>query len=103
MEHMTEAVLLARAAGRPVKVVGTREEDFRVDQHRTAFLERVRMGLGADGTPVAYEAKIACDGLWYGIPNEAGTYVNVPLPVRIGAFRGNNYRNWFARAPHPRV
>jgi isoquinoline 1-oxidoreductase beta subunit len=64
MEHMTEAVLLARAAGRPVKVVGTREEDFRVDQHRTAFLERVRMGLGADGTPVAYEAKIACDGLW---------------------------------------
>jgi hypothetical protein len=42
-------------------------------------------------------------GSAYGIPNEAGTYVNVPLPVRIGAFRGNNYRNWFARAPHPRV
>jgi len=29
-------------------------------------------------------------GSAYGIPNEAGTYVNVPLPVRIGAFRGNN-------------
>ena len=115
MEHTTEAVLLAKAVGRPVKVVWTREEDLRVDQHRTAFLGRVRMGLGADGMPVAYEAKIACDGLWqrlfpwfyakkkpvdlptfslvgsaYGIPNEAGTYVNVPLPVRIGAFRGNN-------------
>ena len=115
MEHTTEAVLLAKAAGHPVKVVWTREEDLRVDQHRTAFLGRVRMGLGADGMPVAYEAKIACDGLWqrlfpwfyakkkpldlpmfdlvgstYGIPNEAGTYVNVPLPVRIGAFRGNN-------------
>ncbi len=115
MEHTTEAVLLARAAGRPVKVVWTREEDLRVDQHRTAFLGRVRMGLGADGTPVAYEAKIACDGVWqrlfpwffaekkpvdlpmfslvgsaYGIPNEAGAYVNVPLPVRIGALRGNN-------------
>jgi isoquinoline 1-oxidoreductase subunit beta len=115
MEHTTEAVLLAKAAGRPVKVVWTREEDLRVDQHRTAFLGRARMGLAADGTPVAYEAKIACDGLWqrlfpwfyakkkpldlpmfdlvgsaYGIPNEAGTYVNVPLPVRIGAFRGNN-------------
>jgi isoquinoline 1-oxidoreductase subunit beta len=115
MEHTTEAVLLAKAAGRPVKVVWTREEDLRVDQHRTAFLGRARMGLGADGMPVTYEAKIACDGLWqrlfpwfyakkkpvdlptfslvgssYGIPNEAGTYVNVPLPVRIGAFRGNN-------------
>src|SRR6266404_624716 len=61
MEHTTEAVLLAKAAGRPVKVVWTREEDLRVDQHRTAFLGRVRMGLGADGMPVAYEAKIACD------------------------------------------
>ncbi len=115
MEHTTEAVLLAKATGRAVKVVWTREEDLRVDQHRTAFMGRVRMGLGADGMPVAYEAKIACDGLWqrlfpwfyakkkpvdlptfslvgssYGIPNEAGTYVNVPLPVRIGAFRGNN-------------
>src|SRR5258705_3174070 len=107
MEHTTEAVLLAKAAGRPVKVVWTREEDLRVDQHRTAFLGRVRMGLGAYGMPVAYDAKIPCDGLWqrlfpwfyakkkpvdlpmfnlvggaYGIPNEAGTYVNVPLPVR---------------------
>ncbi len=115
MEHTTEAVLLAKAVGRPVKVVWTREEDLRVDQHRTAFLGHARLGLGADGMPVAYEAKIACDGLWqrlfpsfydkkkpvdlptfslvgsaYGIPNEAGTYVNVPLPVRIGAFRGNN-------------
>ncbi len=115
MEHTTEAVMLAKAVGRPVKVVWTREEDFRIDQHRTAFIGRARLGLGNDGMPVAYEAKIACDGLWqrlfpwffakkkpedlpmfslvgsaYGIPNEAGTYVNVPLPVRIGAFRGNN-------------
>ena len=45
MEHTTEAVLLAKAAGRPVKVVWTRQEDLRVDQHRTAFLGRVRMGL----------------------------------------------------------
>jgi isoquinoline 1-oxidoreductase subunit beta len=115
MEHTTEAVLLAKATGRAVKVIWTRQEDLRIDQHRTAFLGRARLGLGADGMPVAYEAKIACDGLWqrlfpwfyakkkpmdlpaldlvgssYGIPNEAGTYVNVPLPVRIGAFRGNN-------------
>src|SRR5260370_41242520 len=115
MEHTTEAVLLARAAGRPVKVVWTREEDLRVDQHRTAFLGRVRMGLGADGTPVAYEAKIACGGLWQrafpwffvkkkpldlpmfslggsacGIRNGPGTYVNVPRTVRIGAVRCNH-------------
>src|SRR6267154_2806573 len=111
MEHTTGGVLLAKATGRAGRVVWPREEDLRVDQHRTAFLGRARLGLGADGMPVAYEAKIACDGLWqrlfpwfyakkkpvdlptfslvgssYGIPNEAGTYVNVPLPVRVGAF-----------------
>src|SRR5258706_8619139 len=115
MEHTTEAVLLAKATGRAVKVAWTRAEDLTVDQHRTAFLGRARLGLGADGMPIAYEAKIACDGLWqrlfpwfyakkkpvdlptfslvgssYRIPNEAGTYVNVPLPRRIGAFRRNN-------------
>jgi isoquinoline 1-oxidoreductase beta subunit len=114
-EHTTEAVLLSRALQRPVKVVWSRTEDLRIDQHRTSLLGRAKMGLGEDGMPIAYEAKIACDGLWqklfpdfyastkpldlpmfsvvgssYGIPNEAGSYVNVPHPTRIGAFRGNN-------------
>jgi isoquinoline 1-oxidoreductase subunit beta len=114
-EHTTEAVLLAKAAGRPVKVIWNREQDLRVDQHRSAFIGRARITLGANGMPVAYEAKIACDGLWrsqfpwwyakkkpldlpllslvgssYGIPNEAGEYVLVEHPVRIGPFRGNN-------------
>ncbi|MDM9628491.1 molybdopterin-dependent oxidoreductase [Rhizobium sp. S152] len=115
VEHVTEAVLLSRALQRPVKVVWTREEDLRIDQHRTSLLGRAKLGLGDNGMPLTYEAKIACDGLWqalfptfydamkpldlpmfsvvgssYGIPNEAGSYVNVPHPVRIGAFRGNN-------------
>ena len=50
MEHTTEAVLLAKAAGRAVKVVWT-ERRLGVDQHRTAFLGGARMGLGADGMP----------------------------------------------------
>ncbi|MFP3553956.1 molybdopterin cofactor-binding domain-containing protein [Paraburkholderia sp. SIMBA_049] len=114
-EHTIEAVLISKAAGRPVKVIWTRAEDLRVDQHRTAVIGRARMGLDAAGMPVAYEAKIASDGVWrsmfpwwyakkkpldlplftlvgssYGIPNESGTYVLTPHPVRIGAFRGNN-------------
>src|SRR5258708_37291347 len=107
------AVSVERVPGGTVRCVWTREADLRVDQHRTAFLGRARLGLGADGMPVAYEAKIACDGLWrrlfpwfyakkkpvdlptfslvgssYGIPNEAGTYVNGPLPPRIRALLG---------------
>src|SRR5258706_7348264 len=40
MDPTTEAVLLAKATGPPVTVVWTREEDLRVDQHRTEFLGR---------------------------------------------------------------
>jgi isoquinoline 1-oxidoreductase beta subunit len=113
-DHTTEAVLLAKAAGRPVKVIWTRQEDLRVDQHRTAILTRARLGLGADGRPLAFEAKVAGDGVWrslfpwwyakmkpvdlpmfnlvggaYAIPNETASYTVVPQAVRIGAFRGN--------------
>lgn len=114
-EHTTEAVLLAKAAGRPVKVVWTREEDLRMEQHRTAVLARASIGLNKDGMPIAWDAKLASDGVWrslfprwyakkkpldlplfslagsfYEIPNEAGEYVLVEHPVRVGAFRGNN-------------
>ena len=113
-DHTTEAVLIARAAGKPVKVVWTRAEDLRMDQHRTALLGHARMGLDGEGMPVAFESHIASDGVWralfpewyakkkpldlpifglvgsaYGIPNEAGSYAVRPMPVRVGAFRGN--------------
>ena len=115
-DHVTEAVLLSKALQLPVKVIWTRKEDLRCDQHRTSALTRARLGIRADGTPVAYEIKTASDGVWrslfpwfyamkkpmdlplasrlvhtsYDIPNEAGSYVVVPHPVRIGAFRGNS-------------
>jgi isoquinoline 1-oxidoreductase beta subunit len=114
MDHTTEAVLLAKAAGKPVKVIWTREEDIRMDQHRTALLGHARMGLDSEGMPVAFESRIASDGVWralfpgwyakkkpldlpifglvgsaYGIPNESGSYTVTPMPVRVGAFRGN--------------
>ena len=111
-DHVTEAVLLSKALQQPVKVIWTRKEDLRCDQHRTSALTRSRLGMRADGTPVAYEIKTASDGVWrslfpwfyamkkpmdlplasrlvhtgYDIPNEAGSYVVVPHPVRIWSF-----------------
>ncbi len=115
-EHVTEAVLLSKTVKQPVKVIWTRQEDFRCDQHRTSGLTRARLGIRVDGIPVAYEIKTASDGVWrslfpwfyamkkpldlpltsrlvhtsYDIPNETGSYVVVAHPVRIGAFRGNS-------------
>jgi len=115
VEHVTEAVLLSKAVGRPVKAMWTRDQDLRNDQFRTSAIMRARLGLGADGMPVAWDMRTASDGVWrqlfpwfyaekrpldlpiltlvangYPIPNEYGSYRVVPHPVRIGAFRGNS-------------
>jgi isoquinoline 1-oxidoreductase len=52
---MLEAALIAREAKRPVKLIRSREEDLRRDYYRSATLQVLRAGLGADGKVVAWE------------------------------------------------
>jgi isoquinoline 1-oxidoreductase subunit beta len=52
---MVETALIAREVKRPVKLIRSREEDLRRDFYRSATLQVVRAGLGADGKPVAWE------------------------------------------------
>ena len=52
---MVETALIAREVKRPVKLIRSREEDLRRDFYRSATLQVLRAGLGADGKPVAWE------------------------------------------------
>ncbi len=52
---MVETALIARAAKRPVKFIRSREEDLRRDFYRSATLQVVKAGLGADGKIVAWD------------------------------------------------
>src|SRR6266478_6369411 len=58
-KHTSDAVLeaarLARAAGRPVKVVWTREEEFTWAYFRPAGVVEIKSGIAADGTLTAWE------------------------------------------------
>lgn len=50
-----DALLLARAAGRPVRVQLTREQEHAWEPKGAAQLMTVRGGLAADGTPLGYD------------------------------------------------
>ncbi|MCM0019921.1 MAG: molybdopterin-dependent oxidoreductase [Tagaea sp.] len=62
-----ESALLARAVGRPVKVVWSREEEFKRDWYRPAHIAKLRAGIDAEGRLLAYHATSVGDGpgRWY--------------------------------------
>ncbi len=57
-DWVSEAVHVAKAAGAPVKTVWTREDDVRGGYYRPMFLHRVRIALGDDGMPSAWDHSI---------------------------------------------
>jgi len=70
-DFVAEAVHVAKAAGRPVKTVWTREDDTRGGYYRPAYLHRLRVGVGADGMPVAWSHTIVGQSILAGTPFES--------------------------------
>ncbi|OZI37599.1 isoquinoline 1-oxidoreductase [Bordetella genomosp. 10] len=67
-----QAIALAKAVGRPVKVIWSREEEFLRDVCRPMAVVRFRAALDAAGLPVALEAVSATEGPTEGIANKRG-------------------------------
>lgn len=64
-----QAIALAKAVGRPVKLIWSREEEFLRDALRPMSVARFRAGLDADGLPVALQAVTVGEGptgRWFG-------------------------------------
>ena len=101
-----EAARLARAAGRPVKVVWTREEEFTWAYFRPAGVIELKSGIAADGTLTAWEFHNYNSGASgidtpYAVTNERTQFHSVPLILRSGSYRGlAATANHFARESH---
>jgi isoquinoline 1-oxidoreductase beta subunit len=57
-DMVVEAVLVSRAAGAPVQVVWTREDDMRHGFYRPGSLHRMRGGIDQRGRPIAWETHL---------------------------------------------
>src|SRR5260370_40346547 len=51
-DFIPSAVRIAKAVGRPVKTVWSREEDMRHDAYRPLVMARMTAGLGGTGLPL---------------------------------------------------
>ncbi|HEX7025033.1 MAG TPA: xanthine dehydrogenase family protein molybdopterin-binding subunit, partial [Gemmatimonadales bacterium] len=53
-DFVAEACQVSRAAGAPVKVIWSREDDIRHDQYRPAARHQMRAAVAADGSPAGW-------------------------------------------------
>jgi isoquinoline 1-oxidoreductase subunit beta len=67
-DFVAEAVIVAKAAGVPVKTVWTREDDIHGGYYRPAYVHRVRAGLDASGMPVAWDHTVVGQSIMAGTP-----------------------------------
>ncbi|MGE7991754.1 molybdopterin cofactor-binding domain-containing protein [Pseudomonas sp. NPDC089554] len=118
-----QAIALAKAVGRPVKMIWTREEEFLRDALRPVALVKFRAGLDDKGLPVAIEAVSATEGPTealagkqgekidptameglagkaYAIANKRIAQIYVKGPVMLGYWRsvGNSLNDFFYEA-----
>jgi isoquinoline 1-oxidoreductase len=101
-----EAARLAKAAGRPVKVVWTREEEFTWAYLRPGGVIDVKSGARKDGTLTAWEfhnynSGAAGIGTPYDVANQKTQFHPVKSPLRQGSYRAlAATANHFARETH---
>jgi CO/xanthine dehydrogenase Mo-binding subunit len=105
-EAAIEAARLAKAAGKPVKVVWTRNEEFTWAYFRPAGLIEIKSGARRDGTLVAWEhhnynSGPAAIDTPYSVANQLIQFHAAKSPLRQGSYRGlASTANHFARESH---
>ena len=105
-ECAVEAARLAKATGKPVRLVWSREEEFTWAYFRPAGVIEAKSGAKADGTLVFWEfdnynSGPAGIGTPYDVPNQRIEFHPADSPLRQGSYRSlAAAANHFARESH---
>ncbi len=105
-EFAVEAARIAKAAGKPVKLVWTREEEFTWAYFRPAGVMEIRGGVDGDGKLTAWEFHNYNSGgsalnSPYAVANKHEQFHPTQYPLRQGSYRAlAATANMFARESH---
>ncbi len=105
-EAAVEAARLSRAAGKPVKLIWTREEEFTWAYFRPAGVIEVSSGARKDGTLTAWQFFNYNSGgssirTLYEVPNQRIEFRQADSPLKQGSYRAlAATANTFARETH---
>jgi isoquinoline 1-oxidoreductase beta subunit len=87
---MVQAIAIAKAVQRPVKLIWTREEDMRRDRFRPQAVTRFKAGLDANGMPVAWSMRNVIGSIFASLgmhrPGLKG-----PEPMAVAGLANNAY------------
>jgi isoquinoline 1-oxidoreductase beta subunit len=122
VDYVEEAIQISKAAGKPIKLIWTREEDIQHDSFRPGYCCTIKGGVDGKGRMIAWSHKIvvqsiferfapqmikngidpaAVDGIAemdYEIPNLHVEYVKMELPIPVGFWRSvGNTQNGFTK------
>jgi isoquinoline 1-oxidoreductase beta subunit len=100
-DYVMDAVYASREAGRPVKLIFTREDDMRSGYYRPMNANRLRGALDADGWPNAWIHNIVVQGIFgaffavegsstnyfYAMPNRRVTWRDPGVDVPVFTWR----------------
>jgi len=105
-EHAIEAARLAKAAGKPVKLVWTRSEEFSFGYMRPAGVIEIKAAVDGAGKLIAWEFDNWNSGASairtpYQVPNQRIQFHASDSPLRQGSYRGlAATANHYAREMH---
>jgi isoquinoline 1-oxidoreductase subunit beta len=112
-DEIRQAIAIAKAVQRPVKMVWTREEDTRQDKFRPHAMVAFKAAAGADGLPTAWSMRVVTSSILASVGRSfpadkvepqavnglANNGYNVPNTRIEAAIRNTHLPVWFWRAP----
>jgi isoquinoline 1-oxidoreductase beta subunit len=89
-DELAQAILIAKAVQRPVKLVWTREEDTRQDKFRPHAVVAFKAGVGSDGMPTAWSMRVVTSSIFASVGRAFPA--NKVEPMSVAGLADNGYK-----------